>query len=94
MDFTPEGLFAILTRRVSEDTPHRDYQRTVDHAKWCYQIVTGDDQKEILVSYKVRETQKQVDQRIRITNSRTQYVANKVKKLLSGYAGQLASEFP
>ena len=83
MDFTPEGLFAILTRRVSEDTPHRDYQRTVDHAKWCYQIVTGDDQKEILVSYKVRETQKQVDQRIRITNSRTQYVANKVKKLFN-----------
>jgi len=83
MDFSSEGLFNILTRRVSEDTPHRDYQRTVDHAKWCYQIVTGDDQKEILVSYKVRETQKQVDQRIRITNSRTQYVSNKVKKLFN-----------
>lgn len=83
MEFTPEGLFAILTRRVSEDTPHRDYDRTVDHAKWCHQIITGDDQKEILVSYKVRETQKQVEQRIRITNSRTQYVSNKVKKLFN-----------
>ena len=83
MNLSPQELFAILTRRVSEDTPHRDYQRTVDHAKWCYQIVTGDDQKEILISYKVRETQKQVDQRVRITNSRTQYVANKVKKLFN-----------
>lgn len=83
MEYTPEGLFAILTSRVSQNTPHRDYERTVDHAKWCYQIVTGDDQKEILISYKVRETQKQVDQRIRITNSRTQYVSNKVKKLFN-----------
>ncbi len=74
-------LLEILVTRISEDTPHRDYDRTVDHAKWCYQIITGDDQKEILVTYKVRETQKQVDQRIRITNSRTQYVSNKVKKL-------------
>ncbi|HEY3386242.1 MAG TPA: hypothetical protein VGK46_07020 [Saprospiraceae bacterium] len=83
MNFSSEELFNILSRRVSEDTPHRDFQRTVDHANWCYQIVTGDDQKEILVSYKVRETQKQVEQRIRITNSRTQYVSNKVKKLFN-----------
>ena len=83
MEYTPEVLLSILIRRVSENTPHRDYQRTVDHAKWCYQIITGDDQKEILISYKVRETQKQVDQRIRITNSRTQYVSNKVKKLFN-----------
>jgi|GEM_PF-3422350 len=81
MDLSPDELFALLLRRVAEDKPHTDYKRTVDHANWCYQMVTGDEQREILVTYKVRETQKQVDQRVRITNSRTQYVCNKVKKL-------------
>lgn len=83
MNLSREDLFDILVRRVAEDKPFADYNRTVDHAKWCRQILTGDDQKDILVTYKVRETQKQVDQRVRITNSRTQYVSNKVKKLFN-----------
>src|SRR5688572_24291099 len=81
MNLSPEDLLNILRNKVSENAVHADYQRTVDHAKWCKQIITGDDQRDILVSYKVKETDKQVEQRIRITNSRTQYVSNKVKKL-------------
>lgn len=83
MNLRKEDLYSILLQRVAEDTPHADYQRTVDHAKWNKQIITGDDQKEILVTYKVRETQNQVEQRVRVTNSRTQYVSNKVKKLFN-----------
>ena len=78
-----EQLLEMFIASVSPNAPHRDYQRTVDHARWCYQMVTGDSQKDILVSYKVRETDKQQEQRIRITNSRTQYVSNKVIKLFN-----------
>jgi hypothetical protein len=81
MNLLSEDLFVILQKKVSEDTPHTDYDRTVSHAKWCKQVVTGDDQQDILVTYKSRESQEQQEQRIRVTNSRTQYVTNKVKKL-------------
>lgn len=57
---------------------HRHYDYTVKMAKLYKQIMTGDDQAELIVSYKLRETPEQKKQRIHITNSRTQYVGNKV----------------
>ncbi len=81
--YTSDQLFAILKKRISDNRPHKDYDRTVTVANWCYQMMTGNDQKEILVTYKVRETDKQMQQRIRITNSRTQYVSNKVMKMFN-----------
>lgn len=56
---------------------HAHYKRTVDLADHYKRIMTGNDQDDLIVRYKSRETEEQKKQRIKITNSRTQYVGNK-----------------
>lgn len=83
MRYTSESLITRLFDIVSTGEVHKDYQRTVDVAKWCYQMMTGDQQEEIIIRYKRREVAEQQEQRIHLTNSRTQYVSNKVFNLFS-----------
>jgi len=78
-----EELQNILFNTVANNAKHIDYKRTVSVAHWNYKIMTGDDQDDIIVSYKRREITEQQHQRIRLTNSRTQYVGNKVFNLYS-----------
>lgn len=81
--YTEDQLFERLIEVVTTGARHQDYDRTVEHSQWCYQIMTGDDQDEILIRYKKRETDEQKEQRVSVTNSRTQYVGNKVFNLFS-----------
>lgn len=79
--FSDEQLTERLFRVAADEIKHQDYQRTLDVAKWCKQVNTGDDQKEILIKYRVNESEKQKEQRYRVYNSRTPQVCNKVKAL-------------
>lgn len=80
-----QQLFDFLISTVKGDR-HRWYGRTVEVAQWCYMVMTGDDQRKILVKYKARETEQQQEQRVHITNSKTQYIGNKVSTLFNEIA--------
>ncbi len=76
--YTKEELRALLLDTVQNDKKHKHYPRTVDYAKFCYQIMTGDDQRDLVVTYKAKESEEQKKQRMRVYNSRTKYVSGKV----------------
>lgn len=71
-------LLEIVRKTIEEKKTHKDYDHVVEYAEWCKQQVTGDDQKEIVIKYKPSESQKQQQQRIRLYNSRTQFVSNQI----------------
>lgn len=75
---TVEELNSILIGVIENDTRHEYYDRTVQVKNWCYQIMTGNDQAELIVQYKKRESDEQKKQRVAITNSLTRYPANRV----------------
>lgn len=77
--FSEEELMAVIEATAVEDVRHKHYAHTVDVAKKAYQYMTGEDQDEILLSYKLKETNTQRQQRLRITNSATQFISNSVK---------------
>lgn len=76
--YTTTQLRDILEDAISNERRHKHYQRTVDLAKLYKQLMTGNDQQSLLATYKSRETQEQLEQRFAITNTRTQYVNNKI----------------
>lgn len=76
--YTPDELKSLFISIVENGTRHKHYDRTVDYAKFCEKIMTGEGQDELIVSYKPRETDEQKQQRISITNSRTKFIAGKV----------------
>lgn len=79
--FSNDQLLDRAWRVAAQGYRHRDYKHTMNVAKWCYQMNTGDDQKEILINFRAKESAKQKKQRVTVTNSRTPQVANKVKSL-------------
>lgn len=76
--YTPEALRSKLIEIVREGTTHQDYAHVTKYAKWCHQIMTGEDHREILVKYKQSETKDQQDQRVRLYDSRTKHLGHKV----------------
>lgn len=81
--YNDKELLDLLEDIIKFQRPHKDYDRVQQVAKWGYQIMTGDDHKDILIRYKRKETDAQQEQRINITNSKTQYASNKVIKLFN-----------
>lgn len=71
-------LRAILEDTIMNNRTHKHYDRTVELASLYKKIMTGENQQELIVSYKPRETEDQKEQRINITNTRTKYVSNKI----------------
>lgn len=76
-EYNDQELFDIIVDTIKHSKRHKYYHDTVKHAKFCHQIMTGDDQKELLVKFK-RENEQQEEQRIKLTNSRTQYASGKI----------------
>jgi hypothetical protein len=76
--YTTTQLRDILEDAIRNERRHKHYNRTVELAKLYKQLMTGKDQKELVMSYKSRETDEQKEQRFAITHSRTQYVNNKI----------------
>ncbi len=63
---------------ISKSIRHKYYTKTIETADFWKKIMTGDDQDEILVSYKLSETKEQKKQRISLYNSRTSYASHKI----------------
>ena len=78
MEFTQ--LLELLKPVAIDGYRHKHYDHTKKVAKWCYQMMTGDDQREYLVQYKNSETGEQKENRIKIYSSLTQYVSHKTMK--------------
>lgn len=77
--FDKEELFKFIEATAVDNARHKHYAHTVAVAKKAYQYMTGDDQDEIILSYKTKEEEAAEEQRIRVTNSVTQYISNSVK---------------
>lgn len=73
-----EELLLKIKSVIETKHRHEYYKHTVDVAKFAYQIMTGEDQREIVISYRPNESEPQKEQRFRLYNSRTQYVGNKI----------------
>ena len=74
----PELLIERVKEVAQTNYTHKHYKRTCELADFYYQILTGEDQKELIISYKPNETASQKQQRLRITNTKTAYIAGKV----------------
>lgn len=62
---------------------HENYKRTLEVKKFSKTILTGKDQKDLLVSYKNRESQEAKDQRVHITNSITDFASSQIYKVFN-----------
>lgn len=69
--------------KVLRGFTHRDYARTVEVAKWSYQMMTGEDQRDYLLKYHTRESTAQKEQRLKVTSSKTQFASGKVSKFFN-----------
>lgn len=80
IEYSPDQLFDIVveTIKYGKQKYHAHYDETVKKAKFYKQIMTGDDQEELLIKYKDAETGTQKQQRVKLTNSRTQYASGKI----------------
>lgn len=67
----------ILIRAVEQDTPHRNYKKWADEAKFWRGIVSGKGLDDLIVSYKLRESEEQKEQRVRLTKPPTRGPANR-----------------
>lgn len=70
---TPEELLNILLQTVTFDIRHPAYDKTIEVAKEAKMLMTRrtEDQHEILTGYRIRETDEQKKQRVRLTNTIT-----------------------
>ena len=72
-----------LLSLVAANKPHKLYEHNVEYAKKMKAFYTGKDQEEYLLKYKLKEDSSQQKQKIRLTNTRTQYVCHKIDNSLS-----------
>jgi len=79
IEYTNDELFELIVETISHGKRkyHSHYAKTIERAKFYNQIMTGDDQRELLIQFK-RENKVQEDQRLKVTNSRTQYASGKI----------------
>jgi hypothetical protein len=57
---------------------HKHYLHTINKSKFYRQLVTGEGQEELIVSYKERETEAQKEQRIKLTHKASKGVSHQV----------------
>ena len=74
-----EELAKAIEQTAVYGARHAHYKHTVKVAKRAYQYMTGEDQDDIILEYKTDETPEGEQQRLRVTNSVTQYISNSVK---------------
>lgn len=73
-----DQLDEIIKDTIIYDRRHKHYNRTVNLAKLYKQLITGEDQSELLVSYRPRESEAQKMQRVQLTNSATKHICEKI----------------
>lgn len=57
---------------------YNSHKARKDTAKWNYSMMTGDSQDDFILRYRTKEDKEQKEQRMRVYNSRTPFVANKI----------------
>ena len=72
-----EALWDRLATTIITGRRHKYYDRTVEVADRNYSFITGDNQEELVISYKENETAEQKTQRQRLHNSITQHLSVK-----------------
>jgi len=65
-------------KRTIDGARHEDYERTLERARFYKQIVTGESQDYLVVSYAPRETPEQKKQRIALYHTRTKDVSARI----------------
>lgn len=67
----------VLIKAAEQDTPHSKYNQWAEDAKFWRGIVSGKGLEALIVSYKLRESEEQKDQRVRLTEPPTPEAANR-----------------
>lgn len=80
---TTEQGRGILIRAAEQDTPHGNYKKWADEAKFWRGIVSGEGLRDVIVSYKPSEDEQQQEQRFRLTYKPTKAVAHRATSHLS-----------
>lgn len=75
---TPAEGQELLLSLIKRNEPHKEHKETVEDSDFWKSIVTGEEQDELIVSYKLRESDEQKQQRIHITNTPTPKVTNRI----------------
>lgn len=76
--YSKDDLVGILRTLITTGEKWEGYQRTKDVAEFWNKIISGKNHDEIILSIKPGEKQDLKQQRIRLYNSRTKSVANKI----------------
>lgn len=71
-------LIAKIKRCIEKDYKHEDYDRVCKLSEFYEQIVTGDEQDELVISYKPSENAAQKKSRCEITKSKTPAICSQV----------------
>ena len=79
LKYSIERLQEFIESTAVHGQRHVYYDHTIKVARFAMQIMTGDNQEDIIIEYKTKESDKAKKQRVRVTNSLTQKVANSVK---------------
>lgn len=77
-DKDPELLKQFLTYKVNHSLRHANYKHTVDLAIKYKAYFTGDNQEDMVVTYKPAETDEQETQRVRLFNSITPHLCGSI----------------
>ena len=81
--YDPQQLRNKLLELVRNNKPHKHYDHTVEYAKFWEAAYTGENQEEFLLMYRPKEKENQQKQRIRLNNTRTQYICHKAHNSLA-----------
>lgn len=76
--YTKDDLKGILTNLITTGDRWEGQKRTIEVSDFWTKIITGKDHGEILLSLKPGEKEDQKKQKVRLYNSRTKYVSNKI----------------
>ena len=74
---TTEQGRGILIRAAEQDTPHSNYKKWAEEAEFWRGIVSGKGLDDLIVQYKLRESDEQKLQRVRLTKPPTRGPANR-----------------
>lgn len=72
---------SIFQKVIDRKKPHINYDNVIKEAKLYKSFYTGEDQKEILLSYRKSENKDQQEQRERITICRTKHICRKIENV-------------
>lgn len=65
-------------KRAASGYRHPQFKHNKEEAEFWKKIITGDSQDDLIISYKLSESENQKNERVRLYNARTSYVAGRI----------------